>query len=164
MKKILLLLTIFCVVIISLVIVILLPNLKGTSSIVPKILPTPTSVVIPQTKPTVKIIPTGETVIINNIPVNNFYQNSPSFNPEGDRTLADVDGQYRIVYLSENQQFLLNIQGSPFEQYRQAAEQAFLQKMGISQQQACNLNVIIRTPAFVNPDQAGQDYFLSFCQ
>ncbi len=132
-------------------------------------LPTPTPVVAPislepETSPTPAVTPSGDTVTISSVPVNNFYQSTTPFNPQGDRVIADVDNAYKITYLAQFQQFLISINGSPFATYRQQAEGAFLQKMNISQTDACKLNVVIRTPSFANPNEAGQDYPLSFCK
>lgn len=134
----------------------------------PTAVPTPTSVEVqislsPEVSPTAAVTPSGDTVTISSVPVNNFYQTTTPFDAQGDRTIADVDNAYRIVYLAQYQQFLITINGSPFTTFRQQAENAFLQKMNLSQTDACKLDVVIRTPSFANPNEAGQDYRLSFC-
>lgn len=114
--------------------------------------------------PTKKMFPfpTGNTTIIDGVTTNNFYKASTVFNTEGDLEVGNADS-YRIVYLPGSKQFLITIIGHGFDQNRQAAEQAFLNALGISQTAACQLNVTVQTTSSANPDQAGQSYGLSFC-
>jgi len=42
-------------------------------------------------------------------------------------------------------------------------EKRFIELLDISEAEACKLDVIITTPQFVNPEFAGEEYYLSFC-
>lgn len=70
---------------------------------------------------------------------------------------------YEITYVSSLGEYAIIVYGSPFESARAEAEDAFLQKLGISQQRACQLSVTVSTPVFVNPKESKQTYKLSFC-
>jgi hypothetical protein len=59
--------------------------------------------------------------------------------------------------------FLVTILGSPFEEYKRKAEEIFHKVLGISQADACRLNVTIGTPYFANPNESGKEYHLSYC-
>ena len=59
--------------------------------------------------------------------------------------------------------YLISIVQSPFEEVRQKAEVAFLEKLNIDKEAACKLKVNITTMRFANPNQAGQTFPLSFC-
>lgn len=60
-------------------------------------------------------------------------------------------------------EYNINIILSPFEQIKTEAEQKFLELLNITQAQACSYNVIITTPHYANPEEAGKTYYLSFC-
>lgn len=70
---------------------------------------------------------------------------------------------YEITRVSSLDEYAIVIYGSPFESARAEAEQAFLQKLGVTPEQACRLKVTISTPVFVNPEESKQTYGLSFC-
>lgn len=78
-------------------------------------------------------------------------------------TFPDREG-YQIFYFEDLEQFLISITASPFEQYRLRAEIDFLESLNISQREACSLDVVITTPARDNPEYAGKEYELSFCE
>lgn len=105
---------------------------------------------------------TSEKLNITDVSVNNFYKIKINTNPRGD-TLFSQNIDYQIIYFSGEEQFLISIMGSPFEEKRALAESNFIQVLGISQEDACKLNVIINTPLFANPDESGVNYKLSFC-
>jgi len=134
--------------------------------------PSPTEQPIPSPNPTIQVVfptapiinPNDSSITISGVQMNNFTKTSTQMNQEGDLSIANVSNSYQIVYLAHFQEFLITINGSPFEAQRQAAEAAFLQSLGISQTDACKLPVSITTPRYANPDQAGTQYPLSFCQ
>ena len=84
-------------------------------------------------------------------------------NKQGDIVFNKTDG-FEIVYLPKFEQFLISITASPFVENEQAAEDELLTRLGISEEEACQLNVIITTPQSVNPNEAGKNYGLSFCE
>ena len=60
--------------------------------------------------------------------------------------------------------FFISVVSWPFDEHRLVAEADFLDKLGITDDEACRLNVDETTPAFANPDKAGKTYALSFCR
>lgn len=70
---------------------------------------------------------------------------------------------FTITFFPSNQEYVISITGSPFEDIRAQAETLFLQKLLISRAQACVLKVSINTPHFANPDFSGKVLPLSFC-
>jgi hypothetical protein len=71
---------------------------------------------------------------------------------------------YAIVENRNTGLYQVNVLGSPFERARLDAEQAFLFELGITEERACVLNVVVTTPAYANPNDAGINYSLSFCE
>lgn len=109
-------------------------------------------------------LPSGKTLSIKNIKVKNFYQKeNVSLGKLGEALFVDKQA-YKITYYPDDQAFLITVLASPFETIRQAAEEEFLASLEINQAQACKLDVFITTPYSVNPNYAGQNHRLSFCQ
>lgn len=71
---------------------------------------------------------------------------------------------FHLFYIPDQKLFYISITSYPFDEFRPLAEKQFLQSLGISQEEACKLDVDIATPMFANPDKAGEIYGLSFCQ
>lgn len=72
--------------------------------------------------------------------------------------------QYEIVYQEAFDLFLISVNEAPFEETRKKAEQAFLALLEASDSVACRMNVRVVSPYFANPDVAGQQFPLSFCE
>jgi hypothetical protein len=107
------------------------------------------------------IIPTGEKITASGKIVENFFKKG-SINPRGDVLISNTK-DYQINYFSKEDQFLISIIGRPFETARKPAEREFLTALNIDEETACDMNVIITTPNFANPNEAGKSYPLSFC-
>lgn len=107
--------------------------------------------------------PEGFKINISGLEVNNFYNFDTEVNERGDVTFVK-NALYQILYFSEEDEFLISVLSSPFEQARSRAELDFLNKLEINKNQACQLKVNISTPNFVNPNESGKNYKLSFCQ
>lgn len=75
----------------------------------------------------------------------------------------DPNKNFQIVYIPSEKQYQIFINNSPFDKYRTEAENVFLSLLKTSKGEACKLKVEISTPYFVNPNEAGQTYPLSFC-
>jgi hypothetical protein len=90
-------------------------------------------------------------------------KNSEITNELGDIIIEDTN-DYRILYIKRKDQFSIGIFSSPFEKQRQKAEKAFLSILNITEEKACELNVVTTTPMFANPEEAGKIYSLSFCE
>lgn len=109
------------------------------------------------------LTPSGDKIEINKIPVNNFYKTPVKENPQNDVLIVNADN-YQIVYLQQFNKFLITILNSNFEQTRTIAEKDFLNKLGISESDACKLTVEESTPEDINSKIAGQIFPLSFCK
>ena len=108
-------------------------------------------------------IPESSKIESSNVKVNNFYKDSKKINSFGDRLISE-EKDFEIIYFPRGDQFLISVLASPFYPKRLEAEKKLLNVLGISEKEACKLNVSITTPAFVNPNEAGIDYSLSFCK
>ncbi len=109
-------------------------------------------------------IPQGQTIEISQIPLNNFYKSASKIDSQQDAYIVNIPKKYQILYMPKFNSFLIGITGSPFEPLREEAEKILLEKTGLSQSDACSLDIKITTPHFVNPDYSGKSYPLSFCQ
>lgn len=146
-------------IIVACVVLIALVTFRFSSKELPQspsiILPTPLPITVP--------IPTGKTIEVSGVTVKNPYISPVEIDPKGD-SLMQKDPVYSLVYLKPFEEFIISITASPFEENRKKAEQAFLLRMGVTQEDACKLKVTITTPLSINPNEAGNKYPLSFCQ
>lgn len=101
-------------------------------------------------------------IFIGGVRVRDFTKTPQRILSNGHLLVTDP-GTYQLFYYPESQSFLISILSSPFETVRRQAEQEFLRKLDISQQDACQLKASMTTPAFANPQEAGKMYRLSFC-
>lgn len=109
-------------------------------------------------------IPKSKFLTINEVELENFYNNKKTdINARGDALIKDT-GDAHIIFFNETESFLISILESPFEVKRREAEQEFLETMSLTEEEACKLNVEITTPLFANPDEAGKIFRLSFCK
>ena len=108
------------------------------------------------------IAPTGEKITASGKIMDNFFKKS-IVNKRGDALITNTK-DYQITYFSKEDQFLISILSSPFETNRKQAERQFLTDLNIDEKSACNINVIINTPNYANPNEAGTNYTLSFCK
>lgn len=79
-------------------------------------------------------------------------------------TPITTKGTYEVLYIDDFDEYLITVTESPFDDFRTVAEQGFIKSLGITEEEACGLNVKIATPLFANPDEAGVEYGLSFCE
>lgn len=108
-------------------------------------------------------LPQGSIYPISEIHMKNFYQFAQEIKSDGE-VIIEENENYRIMYFPEREYFLISILSSPFSDVRKGAEESFLQILGLNRENACKLNLSITTPIFVNPNEAGTDYHLSFCK
>lgn len=116
---------------------------------------------------TIPTIPTSTTITLGtaegSVTVNNFYQ-SANYITQDKQTVAVADTpDYVIAYNVTDSSFAIALLSIPLEAARQAAENTFLSKLGISQQDACKLSVYEGVPASVSDKYVGQSFPLSFC-
>lgn len=107
-------------------------------------------------------IPSTETIESQGVTIESPYLNEYERNRRGDTTFVE-NINYSIIYFAVDDQFLISITGAPFETYRKQAENDLLTELNVTQDQACTLDVVISTPGYVNPNEAGQNYSLSWC-
>lgn len=70
---------------------------------------------------------------------------------------------YSIVYFEDKTTFVVTIYKRPLSDTRLLAEQDLLKKLGLSEKEACNLNVNLGTIASVDENLSGKNFGLSFC-
>jgi hypothetical protein len=115
--------------------------------------------VIPSENSAKMTIPTqnDEPVETNNVylhPAENLSNNGVGFVSNND---------YYVSFYPDDRSFTVTIQNSNLKDTREKAETAFLQALGITQEQACRLNVSLYVPEFISAKNSGQDFGLSFC-
>ncbi len=116
----------------------------------------------PQTTTSDKI--TIKTMSGDRIKVVDFYQNpyTQIFDPQNDAVIKE-GANYSIVYYVKDQSFTITLLGGDLPTTRNEAENAFLEKLGISKEEACQFYVTLGVPFFVSEKASGTDYGLSFC-
>lgn len=112
--------------------------------------------------PPLPSIPQEETLPIDGLEVKNIYKEARDRNIQGDVDFSS-DSAYSLTYLPDYDQFLITILKNPFEENRTKAEDEFIEKLGITKDQACILNVTVSVPFSVDPERAGVKHPLSFC-
>jgi hypothetical protein len=108
-------------------------------------------------------VPTSQTITVgeNNVQVQNFFSSAEVYNEMGDTRITSND-RYEIVYFPYSESFFLLINDTPVREVREAAQIDFLTRLGISQDQACQLNVDVyldKTVRSSYPHEVG----MSFC-
>jgi hypothetical protein len=111
--------------------------------------------------------PTGSTFTIGTsegtVTVNNFYKNAAFVSSDGQAVALTQNPQYTIVYNTSDSGFIISLLSEPLATARADAESGFLQELGISQGDACKLNVDEGVPIDVTSEYAGENLGLSFC-
>ena len=100
-----------------------------------------------------------EKLDLDRIETDNFLNNPVAKTPQGDALIVKTS-DYQIAYLKQFNEFIISISTSS-AQVRSVAEAAFLEKLEITEQEACRLNVSVSAP-FVNVEQSTNKR-LSFC-
>ena len=100
---------------------------------------------------------------INGVAVNDFFKFSV-YVKEGEYAQVISTDSYQVYYFNDNNQFLVSIINRPFDEKRKIAEEELLQILGTDQIEACKLDIVITTPGYANPEFAGKNYKLSFCE
>lgn len=90
------------------------------------------------------------------------FQSPQIINRQGDVRLFTSE-TYDIVYYPTKNKYHISIIGFPFSDVRLKAEQRLLEITKVGPETACQLDVLITTPYFANPNEAGKEYDLSFC-
>lgn len=109
-------------------------------------------------------IPEEEKIEISGVEMKNFYKKAISVGQQIGDTLIVSNVEYNITYYPLDEAFLIVILRWPFDEIREKAEQDFLESLTISKEQACKLAVYITTPRYANPEYAGNNWRLSWCE
>ena len=94
--------------------------------------------------------------------INNIYKNPVQDLSKNGVEFSDND-YYSMAFYPEDEGFLIVIKNSDVKSSLEKAEEEFLSKLGINQQQACQLKVSITVPISVNEKYSGGVYGFSFC-
>lgn len=77
--------------------------------------------------------------------------------------LIDGDEAYQLFYYQADQSISIVLFAEPFGKVRQVAESQLLERLGISKEVACRMNVRINIPVSESETLSGQNLGLSFC-
>jgi len=96
--------------------------------------------------------------------VKDFYQSPFTKIIDKDNDAIISKGiNYMIQFYAKYQSFNIVLTGGDLHVVREEAENAFLDTLGITKDEACQLYVSLGTPYYVNVKTAGVEYGLSFC-
>ena len=70
---------------------------------------------------------------------------------------------YVITYMSDSQYFNIALYKEPIGQVREAMQQDLMRRLGITQDQMCQLNYMVTVPYWVNARFTGESLGFSFC-
>jgi len=126
----------------------------------------PEATLLPQQEsPDGQAIPQGKRMILSEdgfLPVADITID-PVKSYEGDVIVFAENDDFSIIYYAQNDQFLITLkQKGNYAFARAYAEETFLEKLEITQTQACSLAVDVVIPPYIDFDFAGS-YGLSFC-
>ncbi len=111
-------------------------------------------------------LPTGDTFSIGTskgvVEIKNFYAHDPPLG-EGYSIMVKETAGYNIIYDRADSSFWLAILKTPFSTWRDAAEQDFLQTLGITKEDACKLYVSVGITYIPGDPLNGKMLPLSFC-
>ena len=70
---------------------------------------------------------------------------------------------YSLLFNANNSSFAISLDSPPFDLARSRASYDFLELLEITQQEACRLNVYVSVTAAQDPELAGQNLGLEYC-
>lgn len=123
---------------------------------------TATNVPLTQTTPESEklTIPTndGESLLVIN-----FYKSpyTKIFDSENDALIID-NPNYQVIYYARGG-FVISLLWGDLPSVRTESEQAFIKKLGITEEKACRLSVSLGVAPEASEKAAGRNYKLSFC-
>lgn len=111
--------------------------------------------------------PTGTMVTIGtpdwSVQVNNFYRSNPMVTDGGETVILANNSDYAIMYDTVDSSFWLGFESSRFPALQKAAEADLLSLLGISQKDACKLDVTEGVFYSSTSSLVGNSLPLSFC-
>jgi hypothetical protein len=145
------------------------PRKRGTTVDIPTELNFPVGPKISE-----DVLPKGDTFVIQtengNVSVRNFFKGrEKEVTSTGLELLPHEVGSsyvlsdYAIYFDWSWKYFAISIQKQPIQKIREQAEQALLEQLNISREDACKLDVRLNILRGVGKFDGGQDYGLSFC-
>ncbi len=96
------------------------------------------------------------------VEVKNFYNPSSTVGEDGTIIIKQTP-DYWFAYNPQDSSFWVAVSGTPFAVVRQAAEADFIVTLGVSQADACKLNVSVGVPYSAGNPLNGQSFPLGFC-
>jgi hypothetical protein len=102
------------------------------------------------------------TLSVSGVLVKDFTKDIENPNDKSFITIVQTES-YHIFFIPNQSLFYISVIQSPFEKYKDEAEQKLLEVLDIEKVEACGLKVDITTPNSANPNHSGQIYNLSFC-
>lgn len=112
--------------------------------------------------------PTGQYLSIGTsggtVQVNNFYGASGTQIGDDGVLVIKQTPDYWFTYDPSDSSFWIAVSSTPFAAIRQIAEQDFLMTLGVSETDACKLDVSVGVPYSPGNPMDGQSIPLSFCQ
>lgn len=110
-------------------------------------------------------IPSSEKITLGtargSVEVNNFYK--VAVGSDGDALIIKAAPEYQIIYNGEISAFGIYITGGTVSNVLKSAENNLLAVLGVSQAQACSLNISWSVSSGADKNMSGQSYPLSFC-
>lgn len=112
-------------------------------------------------------VPTSDAVRIEteagNLTIDNPFKNSVKYNEKYQDLVMAQNLFYTIQFFAADQSFNITLLNKDIWTAREKAEADFLQRLGLTQEEACKLAVNLAVPASVNATAFGGNYGLSFC-
>lgn len=112
-------------------------------------------------------VPTGDTVRIEtdagDLTIGNPFKDSVRYNEKYQDLLMAQNLYYHIQFFAADQSFNITLLNRDIWTAREKAEADLLQRLHLTQEEACNLKVNLAVPASVNATAFGGNYGLSFC-
>ncbi len=108
----------------------------------------------------------GSTVSVSNFTASGQPEWASESN--GYQVVGDDEGLYLVTYLPADEfgaqaQFLVSILAEPLSEVRTQAENALRNRLDVSNEELCALDIQVWTDSDVNASYAGRDLGLSFC-
>jgi hypothetical protein len=111
--------------------------------------------------------PSGSTITIGtsqgSVAMNNFYKSPDYIAQDQQAVVIRQTATSTIIYNISDSSFWVGVNGTPFSDLRNAAEKYFLTTLGISEGDACKLNVTEGVIYSANNPDYGKSFPLSFC-
>jgi hypothetical protein len=81
----------------------------------------------------------------------------------GDTIFLEENNRFSIGFLKSDNSFGIVLSAKPISVVRKDAEDKLLRDLGVSEKDACKLNVIVRVPASIGVSAPDRNIGLSFC-